>query len=179
MKTALSDNTTKYLEARCQKLHNREKIGSLIFDEIYTAKRCEFSRSNGQVYGMSNKQPTKTLLSVMFKNIVSKYEDVIAMVPLTKMDSSILHKLFNDVMNVITTIGCDVVVSLVDGHSSSVKFYKKELCADKPTSFIPHPLDQHRFLYLLYDTTHIFKCIYNNFQKHSFFECPKFEELTI
>ena len=39
VKTALSDNTTKYLEARCQKLHFREKIGSLIFDEIYTASQ--------------------------------------------------------------------------------------------------------------------------------------------
>ena len=65
MKTGLSDNTIKYFEARCQKLHNREKIGSLIFDEIYTAKSCEFSRCNSQIYGMSNKQVTKTLLSVM------------------------------------------------------------------------------------------------------------------
>ena len=118
---------------------------------------------------MSNEQPTKTLLSVMFKGIASKYEDVVAMVPLTKIDSFILHKLFNDVINAITTIGYDVVVSLVDGHSSNIKFYKKELCADKPTSFMPHSLDQHRFLYLLYDKTHIFKCIYDNFQKHIFF----------
>ena len=117
---------------------------------------------------MSNELPTKTLLSVMFKSIASKYEDVVAMVPLTKIDSSILYK-FNDVMNAITTIGHDVVISLVDGNSSNVKFYKKELCAAKPITFIPHPLDQHRFLYLLCDTTHIFRGIYNNFQKHIFF----------
>ena len=139
VETSLSDNTIKYLEAICQKLHTQEKIGSLTFDEIYTAKRCEFSRSNGQTSGMSNEQPTKTLLSVMFKSIV------VAMVPLTKMDSSILYKLFNDVMNATNAIGYDAVVSLVDGHFSNVKLYKKELCADKPTSFIPHPLDQHRF----------------------------------
>ena len=54
---------------------------------------------------MSNEQPTKTLLSVMFMSIASKYEDVAAMVPLRKMNSSILHKLFNDIMNAITTIG--------------------------------------------------------------------------
>ena len=54
---------------------------------------------------MSNEQPTKTLLSVMFMSIASKKEDVVAMVPLRKMNSSILHKLFNDIMNAITTIG--------------------------------------------------------------------------
>ena len=63
-------------------------------------------------------------------------------------------------MNAITTTDYDVA-SLVDGHFSNIKFYKKELCADKPTSFISHPTDQHRFLYA---TTHIFKCIHNNFQ---------------
>ena len=41
----------------------------------------------------------------MFMSIASKYEDVVAMVPLRKMNSSILHKLFNDIMNAITTIG--------------------------------------------------------------------------
>ena len=83
------------------------------------------------------------MILVVFKSIASKYEDVVAMVPLTKMDSSILHKLFNDVMNAITTISYNAVVSLVDGHSSNIKFYKKELCADKTiaSSFISHPLD--------------------------------------
>ena len=128
---------------------------------------------------MSNEQPTKALISVMFKSIASKCEVVVAMVPLPKMDSSFLHKLFNDVMNAITTIGYDVIVSLVEVRSSNVKFYKKELCTDKPTSFVPLTLDQHQFLYLLYTSTHIFKYIYNNFQKHILSECPKFEELTI
>ena len=48
---------------------------------------------------MSNEQPTKALLSVMFKSIASKYDDVVAMVSLAKVDSSILRKLFNNVMN--------------------------------------------------------------------------------
>ena len=43
-------------------------------------------------------------------------------------------------MHSITSIGYDVVVSLVDGHSSNVKFYQKELFAEKPGLFIPHPV---------------------------------------
>lgn len=46
-------------------------------------------------------------------------------------------------MNSITTVGCDVVVCLGNGHSSIVKFYKNELCADNPISFIPHLVGQH------------------------------------
>ena len=107
-------------------------MGSLVFDKIYTAKRCEFSQSNCQIYGMSNEQPIKTLLSMMFKRIASKYERVLGMVSLTKMDSSILLKLFNDVMNATTTTGYDIVTSLVDGHSSNVKFMKRSYVLVSP-----------------------------------------------
>ena len=32
-----SENTIKYYEVRCQKLHNQKKIGSLTLDEIFIA----------------------------------------------------------------------------------------------------------------------------------------------
>ena len=87
------------VDVRCQKLHNRTKIDSLVFEWLYTTKGFEFSQSNAQIYGMNNKQLIKELLSVMFKSIASNYEDVVAMVALTKINSSILHKLFHNVMN--------------------------------------------------------------------------------
>ena len=99
----------------------------------------------------------------MLSSVASKYEDAVAMVPSTKINSYILHKLFNGVKNGITTISYDGVVSFVEGHSSNVKLHKKEICTYNLNSFIPRSVDQHRFLYLLYDKTHLFKCIYNNF----------------
>ena len=79
--TGLTQQTIKYLEARVAKLNELEKIGSLIMDEVYVAKRCEFTRSDGRIYGMEENEPTKTLSTVMFKSVAEAYEDVIAMVP--------------------------------------------------------------------------------------------------
>ena len=157
VETGLTEQTIK-LEARFLRFDDREKIGSLIFDEIYVAKRCEFSRSNGQIYGINNGEPTKTLLTVMFKSNAPKYKDLIAMVPLRKNDSSVLLKLFTGVHS-ITSIGYDVVASLVDVHSSNVNLYQKGLCAEKPGLFIPHPVVQSKLLYLLHDATRVFKCV--------------------
>ena len=56
---------------------------------------------------------------------------------------------------------------------------KKELCADKPDLFIPLPVVESKRLYLLYDATHVFKCVYNNFQKRVVFECPNFGGMCI
>ena len=78
----------KYLDARVAKLNEREKIGSLLIDEVYVAKRCEFTRNNGRIYGMQNGEPTKTLLTIMFKSVAADYNDVIAMVPTTTIDSA-------------------------------------------------------------------------------------------
>ena len=141
------------------KLNEREKIGSLILDEIYIAKRCEYSRSTGQIYGMESNEIEKMLLTVMFKSVAAQYQDVIAMVPVVKISSSMLYGLFNRVMSSTTAIGYDAVVSLVDGHSANAKFYKSELCCDKPTSFIAHPLDENKKLFPLFDSVHIFKCL--------------------
>ena len=37
--TGLTDSTWKYLDARVTKLNERAKIGSLLIDEVYAAKR--------------------------------------------------------------------------------------------------------------------------------------------
>ena len=50
IETGLAEQTIKYLEDRFLRLDDHEKIASLIFDEIYVVKRCEFSSSNGQIY---------------------------------------------------------------------------------------------------------------------------------
>ena len=53
------------LNARISKLEEREKIVSIVLDEIYTCQRAEYSRSTGKFYRLENEQPTKTLLTIM------------------------------------------------------------------------------------------------------------------
>ena len=71
---------------------------------------------------MEEGEPTKTLLTVMFKSAAPNYEDVIAMVPLTQIDPGKINNLFILVLEAITPLRYDVVAILVDGHSSNVKF---------------------------------------------------------
>ena len=176
--TGLSEHTSRYLKARVAKLGEREKIGALLIDEVYVSKRCEFTRSDGRIYGMEEGQPTKTLLTVMYSSVAADYQDVIAMIPSTKVDSAKIKKLFDMVLNSITILGYNVVASLVDGHSSNVRFYTKELCQKVMEPYINNPHDKEGKLFLLFDPTHIFKCIYNNFQNRKIFHCPKFEGTT-
>ena len=177
MDTRLSEQTLKYLKACVAKLNECEKIGCLIMDEVYVAQWCEFTRSDGHIYGMEEGEPTKTLL--MFKSVASDYEDVIAMVPLTKINSYKINDLFTMVFEAITPLGYNAAATLVEGHSSNVKFYKEELCAKNLKSYVTHPLDENKKIFLPFDGTHVFKCAYNNFQTHQFFSCTPFDGKTV
>lgn len=80
--TGLIEQTVKYLKSRIETLNYRERIGSLIMDEIYVAKSCKYSRSNGRIYSMEENAPTTTLLNIMFLSVAANYKDVIVMVTL-------------------------------------------------------------------------------------------------
>ena len=166
----MTEQTVKYLKARLEKLTAAERIGSFLMGEVYVAKRCKYSRANGRIYGMDQNTPTKTLLTTMFKSIASKYEDVIAMIPLTKIDSAKINNLFMKCLETNTPLG-----SLVDGHSSNVKFHKNELCDGEIKPYIENPLDNTKKIFLSFDSTCIFKCIYNNFEAKKSFECTPFD----
>ena len=58
-------------------------------DEVYTAQQVEFQ--SGRFYGYENQTPKKTLLCLMLKSVASQYCDVVAMIPLSGIDSSIIN----------------------------------------------------------------------------------------
>ncbi|XP_059082032.1 uncharacterized protein LOC131879677 [Tigriopus californicus] len=49
VETGISPSTVEYLKSRLSSLNEREKILSVIFDEVYSSRRCEYS--NGHFYG--------------------------------------------------------------------------------------------------------------------------------
>ena len=72
--------TKAYLQARYQKLNEKEKIVSVLMDEVYGPRSVQYA--NGQFYGVENETYTKTLLCVMLKSIAGKYRDIFVMMPI-------------------------------------------------------------------------------------------------
>ncbi|QQP55091.1 Putative LOC101234274, partial [Caligus rogercresseyi] len=74
---------------------------------------------NGHFYGMENAEVTKTLLCFM-------YEDVVAMVPLPAINSSVIKKWYDNVLQVLQ-VGFDIAVVLCDAHTANRRFFAQEL----------------------------------------------------
>ena len=49
-----------------------------------------------------------------------------------------------------------------------------ELCDNELKPYITHPLDENKKIFLPFDGPHVFKCVYNNFEKRKTFSRPSF-----
>ena len=136
----ISESTIAYLKARFQKLPERERLISVLMDEVYSQLCVQFV--SGNVFGAENGKFTKTLLCVMLKSIAGKYRDIIAMVPVVNINAGILYDVWKNVMKVTAEIGFDVAVTMTDGHSSNMSLFNskilknaQDLCVEN--EFIP------------------------------------------
>jgi hypothetical protein len=170
--TGLPKATLVYLKKRAERLSARERLVSIIIDEVYTARQVEYS--NGQFYGNENGEPTKTLLCMMLKCVAGSYSDVVAMVPLTSINSGVIKEWWSRVVQEVTPMGFDIVATIVDAHSSNRRFYTEELCGGSLQTYIPHPVNSGSKIFLLFDSVHAFKNIYNNLINKGEFKCPPF-----
>ena len=178
--TGLSAETITYIQTRVKGLTEREKIMLLMMDEIHTAQRVEYA--GGKVEGLKSDLATKTLMCVMIKSVASKFAEVISLSPMVNLKSTDLEEITKQVVPALHSCGLQVLVQSVDNYSSNRKYYKSlcsgELKANVPLStFFSSDLEQPNpdpDVYLLFDTVHNFKNVYNNFINKGMFECPDF-----
>lgn len=103
-----------YLRQRTADLTQREQTVVLLVDEVYTAQRVEYS--NGSFVGLTEEGvPAKTVLSFMVQSIGGKYQDIVCLIPVNKLDTSLLRTWFNYVMQGLHDIFL-VVAVCADNH---------------------------------------------------------------
>ena len=113
----LNDNSglsnTAYLKLRWSKLNQFDRNVLLMIDEIYVAKRVEYS--NGEIIGLTpDGEVASTLLCFMIKSLTSKYRDLVAMYPMAKLTAQKLYGCFREVLSHLHSISFNVIAISVD-----------------------------------------------------------------
>ena len=139
-------------------------------DEVYVQKSVQYA--NGKFYGMEDNEVVKTLLCVMIKSVAGNYKDVVSITCIVNIDANILYQVWLNVVKAVTELQFDITVTMTDGHKSNVRLFKAKLCGGFMKMWIPNPLSQGNRIYLLFDPTHLFENIYNNFRNKENFICP-------
>ena len=83
-------------------------------DEIHTANRIEYSKGSFQRLA-ENGMPSKTVLSFMVQSVHGKCKDIVCLIPVHRLDYSILLSWFHKVMVALHDIFLIVAVS-ADNH---------------------------------------------------------------
>ena len=131
--------------------------------QVYTSQRVEYV--GGNFFGNENGNPTRTLLSFMVTSLCGSYEDMVCYVPIITLNWSSLLGHFSTVLNALQSVGLNVVLVLVDGHKTNIRFFS-ELGKGNHEISIEHPVKTDSKLFLMFDPVHIFKNFYHNFHTH-------------
>ena len=166
------DNTA-YLNLRISKLNAFQRNVVLIIDEIYIAKRVEYS--GGEVQGLTaDGSVASTLLCFMVKSLVGKFKDVVSVYPMTGLTAAKQYDCYTEVMAVVRKVGLNVIAISVDNASTNRKFFIDFLCCGSLTTSIIDS-DSGQPIFLIFDPVHDLKNVYNNFQSRKVFKCPTFD----
>ncbi len=171
--TGLKPSTFAYLKARSKNLSPYQKLIIVMFDEIYCAQRLEYA--SGAMHGMEEGNLCKTLLSFMIKSVCGKYSDVVALSPVTNLDAEKVEKDLLKVLEALHDIGFEVLLLSADNASPNRKCFLK-LCDGTWKMCVENPCLPGKPLFLVFDSVHDFKNIYNNFQTRRTFVFPSLEQ---
>jgi hypothetical protein len=145
------DNSS-YLKMRTAKLNEYERTCVLMIDEIYVAKRIEYS--GGEVLGLTaDGSVASTLLCFMVKSLVSKYRDIVAIYPMAQLTAAKQFECYIEVATLLQGVLLNVVAISVDNATANRKFFTDCMCQGTLRSSVEDPVTGQQ-VYLIFDPVH-------------------------
>jgi len=137
---------------------------------IDIAKRIEYS--SGVVLGLiADGTVATTLLRFMVKWLVSKYKDIVAMYPMSKLTAAKQFDCYKEVATLLQSVLLNVVAISVDNATANRNFFCEFMCHGTLRSNV-NDSETGKPVYLIFDPVHDIKNVYNNFQSRKRFQCP-------
>ncbi len=172
--TGLQPSSLSYLKARSKSLTEEQKLVILLIDEIYCAQKLEYA--SGKIHGLDKGELSKTLLSFMIKSVRGNYSDMVALCPTKNLDAEKLQSETAKVLDALESLGFDVLLISTDNASPNRKyFFKLSGSRGSLQTSVANPVNPEKELFLIFDSVHDFKNLYNNFQTRKVFCCPTFD----
>ena len=170
------NTSVNYLKARRAGLTSSQSYINLMLDEIYTAKRIEYSSASGKVMGLTQAgEVASTILCFMASSVCDKYQDAVALIPISHLNADKLKEATWNVLQLLAESGFNVVSLCCDNHTANRSFFKNVFCGGVLSSMVYDPITK-RSLFLLFDSVHNLKNIYNNFCKRRILSFPSIDD---
>lgn len=154
----------KYLKTKLELLKSYEFLVNVHIDEVYINAQIQFK--GGRIFGRSENSENsskiaKTAQVFMISSLLSKYRDVVCIIPVCNMTANQLKKYLLDVIVQVESIGFKIISVISDNGAINRKAFQLLSIDSTLQPYITHPADSERLLFLIFDTVHLLKCIRN------------------
>ena len=158
-------------------MNQLQRTCNLIIDEIYVGKRVEYF--GGKLEGLTAEgEVASTILCFMIKSLCHKYRDVVSIYPVKKLMGLQMFEYYNEVMDMLKKLNVHVIGITVDNAAVNRNFFVHHLCGGVMKTKIEDLVNKQP-TYLLFDSVHNLKNIFNNFLNRKQFNIPSFKQQTI
>ncbi len=149
-----------------------------MIDEVYIAKRVEYSAPHGQLLGLTvENEPASTVLPFMISAVLSRTKDVVALYPVSRLTAEKLNEAFSEVVHRLERIGFGVLTVITDNLAVNRRFFSKFLSGGELKTSVPNPATGQQ-MFLLIDPVHNIKNVYNCWQRRRIFQFPQSEDIS-
>lgn len=159
-------------------LEEHEKNVILLMDEIHIQPYLDFKGGNIVGNAFNNSCLATSAYTFMISSVTSKFKEVIHIYPTSTIKSDILFDCIRTVVIKLEEIGYKVFCILSDNNALNGKAMSNFSPKQQLSTVYPHPCDNTRPLFFLFDSVHLFKCVKNNWlnpKNNKTFTFPDFE----
>lgn len=162
------------LKAECENLQSTEKIVSMIANEMAIKERLLYNKASDKFIGIVNtegiydskigKYPTlaNKLLCFVVHGLSKKFTIPAAYFFVKSLQGSDLFLLVQRVIKAVEETGFLVLRVVTNNHRTNLSMFK-HFGGGELKTFVPHPCDPERKLYLSFDYCHLIKNVRSQF----------------
>lgn len=145
-----------------KQLEEHERNVILLMDEIHIQPYLDFKGGNIVGHAFNDSTLATSAYTFMISSVTSKLKEVVHIFPTSTMKSDTLFECIRTVVTKLEEIGYRVFCILSDNNALNGKAMNNFSPTKKLSIVYPHPCDNNRPLFYLYDSVHLLKCIKNN-----------------
>lgn len=152
----------KYAQNQFKFLNENENNMILLFDEIHIKPFLDYKAGNIVGIANNNTSLATTAFVFMIISVNSKFKEVVHISPVSKINHESLFIFIKSIILKLEQIGYKIFCVISDNNALNSKAMNNFSKHNKLSIVYPHPADNSRPLFYLFDSVHILKCIRNN-----------------
>ena len=155
----------EYLTRKAQCLEPHERVVNIQVDEIHI--KSKLSYQSGKLIGTADnnyQKPATRIQCFMISSVLSNNNDVVSFITVEKIKSQDVCKMTLDVIHNVTKAEFTIVSIISDNNKVNRKMFLLLSGIDHlvPYFINPNKTSNKIFIFMLFDTVHLLKCLRNN-----------------